>query len=79
MTTEEILCLELDEGVPDLALPHTHCVTLGKSFHLREPPFPVCNMVVGNVHNSRWGRVTELLSVTNTSRWFHSCEEARLS
>ena len=61
----EILCLELG-GVPDLALPHTSCVTLSKLLHLSEPPFLVCNMVVSIVHSSRWMRTTELLSLTYT-------------
>ena len=65
MTSKEILCLELD-GVPDLALPHTCCVTLGKLLHLSESPFLVCNMVVSIVHSSRWVRITELSSVIDT-------------
>ena len=65
MTSKEILWLELD-GVPDLALPHTSCVTLGKLLHLSESPFLVCNIVASIVHSSRWVRITELLSVMDT-------------
>lgn len=42
--------LELD-GVPDLALPHTSCVTLGKLLHLSESPFLVCSLHCGQCYS----------------------------
>lgn len=70
MTSREILCLELEGWVQGLALPRTCCVTMGKSLHLSEPPFPGCNIGAGIVANSMWVRITELLS-TKESVWRH--------